>query len=83
MTHPGALMTHPGTLEAHTEAVEAFLRTEESPKLALEPLNYHSVPTDCHQGAIKTLQAAISAQVGLEGSPWSHGDSPKRCESSP
>jgi hypothetical protein len=76
MTHPGALMTHPGAFEAHTEAVEAFLRTIEPLRLALELLIYHSVPTDSHHGAIKTLQAAISAEVGLEGSPWSHGDSP-------
>ncbi len=76
-------MTHPGALEAHTEAVEAFLITKEPLRLALEPLIYHSVPADSHHGAIKTLQAAISAQVGTEGSPWSHGDSPQRCGSSP
>jgi hypothetical protein len=69
-------MTHPGALEAHTEDVEAFLRTKEPLRLALEMLIYHSVPTDRHHGAIKTLQAAIIAQVGLEGSPWSHEDSP-------
>ncbi len=58
-------MTDPGALEAHTEAVEAFLRTKEPLRLTLEPLIYHSVPTDSRHGAIKTLQAAISAQVRL------------------
>jgi hypothetical protein len=69
-------MTQPGALEAHTEAVEAFLITKEPLRLALEPMIYHFVPTDSHHGAIKNLQAAISAQVGLKGSPGSHGDSP-------
>jgi hypothetical protein len=65
MTHSGALMTYPAALEAHTAAVEAFLRTKYPLRLALELLIYHSVPNDSHHGAIKTLQAAISAQVGL------------------
>jgi hypothetical protein len=54
-------MTHPGALEAHTGAVEAFLRTKEPKRLTLEPLIYHSGPTDSHCAAIKTLQAALSA----------------------